>query len=71
MYWYLTVSNKCPKNRRIAIKLVKARYILFALTVEADISAIKACKLVYLGNGSINDKDIQGAIIRAIKAVGY
>lgn len=69
MYWYLTTNNKYPKNRRIAIKLTHAKYIVIALTVEADTSAIKMCRLNYLGYGSINDYHIQGALTYAIKNI--
>ena len=67
VYWYLTISNKYPKNRRIAIKLTHAKYIVIALTVEADTSAIKACRLNYLGCGSINDYHIQSALTLALR----
>lgn len=69
MYWYIALSTKYPKNRRVVIKLVRERYIIIALTVEADVSAIKACSLVYLGYGAINDLSIQSALTQAIKRI--
>lgn len=64
MYWYLTKGSKYPKNRRVVTRIVKPKYILFALTVEADKNAVEECKLTYLGYGELSDRKIQVALMK-------
>lgn len=71
MYWYLTLNNTYPKNRRLAVRLIKSKYAVFALVIEADISAIKTCQLIFLGVGLYNDRHIQKALTSALKRIKH
>ena len=53
-YWYLTKVNKCPENRRVAIKVVREGCVVVALTVEADKSMVEYYQLTFLGAGSFD-----------------
>ena len=64
-YWYFTTWNRYPFHRNVVESFVRRRYKVFSLACEADKTAIKKLKLVYLGYGTYSE--IQGPLMRAIK----
>jgi len=66
-YWYLTRSNKIPKNRSLIKFVERKNYTLLSFSCEVDKDKINLCDFVYIGYGELLDYGVQVRLMREIQ----
>lgn len=68
-YWYISLNDKRPSNRKIVSIQMKKNYSIMELSTEADPDIIDQCKLIYLGQGFFFDPKIQIEIAKHVRRI--
>lgn len=68
-FWYISLKNKRPSNRKIISVQIKKNYSIIELSTEADPDIIDHCKLIYLGQGFFFDSKIQKELIKYVRRI--
>ncbi|MFK4757272.1 hypothetical protein WKI11_12190 [Enterococcus avium] len=68
-FWYISLNDKRPKNRKVISIQMKKNYSIIELSTEADPDIIDHCKLIYLGQGFFFDPKIQIEIAKHLRRI--
>lgn len=68
-FWYVSLNDKRPTNRKIISIQIKKNYSIIELATEADPDCIDRCKLIYLGRGFFFDPQIQLELAKHVRRI--
>lgn len=68
-FWYISLNNKRPSNRKVISIQIKKNYSIMELATEADPDSIDQCKLIYLGQGFFFDVQIQTELAKHVRRI--